>query len=111
HPRLPGLPGDVRQPAGRLRRDRRDDHVPRPARRHGRPGPVHGSEQGMSRARGWTVAGYVAMVIVTLVVAVPLFWILITSFKERQDIYVRPAQWWPDPATKENYVHVTTRIA
>ena len=46
-----------------------------------------------------------------LIIAVPLFWILITSFKERQDIYVRPAQWWPDPATKDNYVDVTTRIA
>ena len=64
----------------------------------------------MNRGKGWTTAGYVAIVVVTLVIAVPLFWIVITSFKERQDIYVRPAQWWPDPSTKENYVDVTTRI-
>ena len=42
HPRLPGLPGDLRQPASRLRRDGRDDHVPHPARRHRRAGPLHG---------------------------------------------------------------------
>jgi sn-glycerol 3-phosphate transport system permease protein len=64
----------------------------------------------VNRGKGWTAAGYAAMVVVTLIIAVPLFWILITSFKERQDIYVRPAQWWPDPSTKENYVDVTTRI-
>ena len=44
HDGLPGLPGDLRQPPSRLRRDRRDDHVPRPAHRHRRPGPLHGPE-------------------------------------------------------------------
>ncbi|NHA67252.1 carbohydrate ABC transporter permease [Phycicoccus sp. CMS6Z-2] len=57
-----------------------------------------------------TVAGYVGMVLVVLLIAVPLFWILITSLKERQDIYVRPAQWMPDPGTTANYHDVTTRI-
>ncbi|MEO3935498.1 carbohydrate ABC transporter permease [Dermatophilaceae bacterium Soc4.6] len=50
------------------------------------------------------------MVLAVLLVAVPLFWILITSFKDRGDIYVRPAQWWPDPITPGNYSDVTTRI-
>jgi sn-glycerol 3-phosphate transport system permease protein len=57
-----------------------------------------------------TAAGYAGMVLVVLVVAVPLFWILITSLKERQDIYVRPAQWFPSPGTTANYADVTTRI-
>ena len=57
-----------------------------------------------------TTAGYIGMTLALLIVAVPLFWIIITSFKERGDIYVRPAQWWPSPATTENYHDVTTRI-
>ncbi len=42
HPRLPGLPGDLRQPARRLRRHRGHRHVRHPARRHGRAGALHG---------------------------------------------------------------------
>ncbi|QKE86096.1 carbohydrate ABC transporter permease [Arthrobacter sp. NEB 688] len=57
-----------------------------------------------------TVAGYAGMVVVLLVVGVPLFWIVITSLKERGDIYVQPAQWLPDPGTTANYRDVTTRI-
>lgn len=57
-----------------------------------------------------TTAGYIGMALALLLVAVPLFWIIITSFKERGDIYVRPAQWWPNPLTGENYHDVTTRI-
>ncbi len=64
----------------------------------------------MKGRRVWTGAGYTGMVVVVLIVAVPLFWILITSLKERPDIYTRPAQWFPSPATGENYHDVTTRI-
>lgn len=57
-----------------------------------------------------TAAGYLAMLLVVLVIVVPLFWILSTSLKERGDIYVRPAQWWPQPLEGNNYRDVTTRI-
>lgn len=40
----------------------------------------------------------------------PLAWIVLTSFKDRTDIYRVPAQWWPDPATGENYQTVVTSI-
>src|SRR5436305_1548397 len=35
------------------------------------------------------------MLCVLIIVGVPLFWILITSFKARPDIYTSPAVWWP----------------
>ncbi|MBK8469154.1 MAG: carbohydrate ABC transporter permease [Candidatus Phosphoribacter sp.] len=57
-----------------------------------------------------TTAGYAAMAFVVLIIAVPLLWIVVTSFKERQDIYVRPAQWIPNPATTDNYSTVVTTI-
>ncbi len=71
---------------------------------------AHGAEAASHRSPVMTAAGYAGMVLVVLVVAVPLFWILITSLKERQDIYVRPAQWFPSPSTTANYSDVTTRI-
>lgn len=56
------------------------------------------------------VFGYAAMVAVLLVIAVPLFWIVVTSFKAHDHIYVRPAEYLPIPFTPENYSDVTTRI-
>ena len=70
----------------------------------------HVSQSDRHRTPLMSVAGYVAMTLVVLVIAVPLFWILITSFKERQDIYVRPAQYWPSPATADNYRDTVTSI-
>jgi sn-glycerol 3-phosphate transport system permease protein len=92
-----------------------DDDEVRPTRGLGRRGrrreAAHGTETS-AHHRGplMTALGYAGMVLVVLFIAVPLFWILITSFKERGDIYVRPAQWWPRPATSANYHDVTTRI-
>ncbi|WP_330473120.1 carbohydrate ABC transporter permease [Terrabacter sp. C0L_2] len=81
---------------------------PTPAKRSRKAHNVEASTH--HRGPVWTAAGYAGMVLIVLVVAVPLFWILITSFKERGDIYVRPAQWWPNPATGANYTELTTRI-
>lgn len=59
---------------------------------------------------GRKALGYAGMVVILAIVAVPLFWILITSFKVHDDIYTRPATYWPEPWTGENYQDVTTRI-
>ncbi|MEO7132515.1 MAG: carbohydrate ABC transporter permease [Dermatophilaceae bacterium] len=62
------------------------------------------------RGPGMTVLGYAGMVAAVLLVIVPLFWIVITSFKERPDIFTRPAIYWPNPATDENYKTVVNDI-
>ena len=54
--------------------------------------------------------GYAAMVLVMLIIAVPLFWIVVTSFKRQENIYVRPAEYLPIPFHPENYSEVTSRI-
>lgn len=88
-----------------------DDSPAEPQSRRARRAKDKGPEASThNRGRLMTTAGYVGMTVALLIVAVPLFWIIITSFKERGDIYVRPAQWWPDPATTANYHDVTTRI-
>ncbi len=57
-----------------------------------------------------TVFGYIAMVLVLIMIGLPLFWILITSFKERGDIYVQPVTWWPGVFHPQNYSEATTEV-
>ncbi|WP_442972770.1 carbohydrate ABC transporter permease [Rhodococcus sp. G-MC3] len=56
------------------------------------------------------VFGYIAIVLVLLVIGLPLFWILITSFKDRSDIYTRPVTWWPNSFRPANYSEATTEV-
>jgi sn-glycerol 3-phosphate transport system permease protein len=53
-----------------------------------------------------TVLGYAAMAAIAAVILVPIAFILLTSLKERPDIYTQPVQWLPDPWTLENYAAV-----
>lgn len=57
-----------------------------------------------------TLLGYAAMVCVLIIVGVPLFWIVITSFKARPDIYTAPAVYWPHSWHPENYREATTTL-
>jgi sn-glycerol 3-phosphate transport system permease protein len=49
------------------------------------------------------LGGYVGLLLVVLVVALPLYWLLLSSLKERPDIYTVPVTWVPDPLTVGNY--------
>lgn len=57
-----------------------------------------------------TVSGYGAMVIALIVIALPLYWIVASSFKEWADIYTVPVTWFPDPVTGDNYNGVQTGV-
>lgn len=50
-----------------------------------------------------TAGGYLAMLLTVLIIALPLYWILAGSLKERPDIYSVPVTWVPSPVTVENY--------
>ncbi|MBM7416497.1 carbohydrate ABC transporter permease [Rhodococcus sp. BP-349] len=62
------------------------------------------------RRRLSTLFGYAAMVVVIVIIGLPLFWIVVTSFKERGDIYVQPSVWWPAVFRPENYDEATTTV-
>lgn len=62
------------------------------------------------RQRVVTVLAYAAMVIVLLIVALPLYWIVVTSLKERPDIYTMPVTWWPTVLHPENYTDATQSV-
>ena len=53
-----------------------------------------------------TALGYLSMVLIAAVVLVPIAFIVLTSLKERPDIYTQPVQWIPDPFTAQNYATV-----
>ncbi|MEJ5998305.1 carbohydrate ABC transporter permease [Corynebacterium sp. H130] len=69
---------------------------------------IHGGSPAMRV--GKRVAGYLAIVAILLFVGLPLFWILMTSFKERGDIYTQPVAWLPPNWTNENYGVATTEV-
>ncbi len=75
----------------------------RPATRNDAP---HARPSPFSR-----LGGYLGLLLVVLVVAIPLYWILVTSLKERPDIYTVPVTWLPDPLTLDNYSRVGTGVA
>lgn len=58
-----------------------------------------------------TTGGYLALLLVVVLVALPLYWILVASLKERSDIYTVPVTWIPDPVTLDNFTHVGTGVA
>ena len=57
-----------------------------------------------------TIAGYAAMMIAFAIVAIPLYWIFMTSIKHRSDIYTTPAVWFPHSVTGEGYKTATQSI-
>lgn len=86
-----------------------DRDVRRPLTPEATPGrrPVrHPGERGaLGKALGYLgMAGAIALV------AVPLYFIAITSLKLHPDIYSDPVTWWPNPLAPENYAYVTQRV-
>jgi sn-glycerol 3-phosphate transport system permease protein len=75
----------------------------RPARTDAAP---HAKPSPLSR-----LGGYLGLLLVILVVAIPLYWIVVTSLKERPDIYTVPVTWVPDPLTFDNFSRVGTGVA
>lgn len=57
---------------------------------------------------GAQVAGYASLVLTVLMIMVPLYFIVITSFKTHPDIYSDPISWWPQPWAPSNYSTVLT---
>lgn len=56
-------------------------------------------------------AGYVSIIIAGLVIAVPLYFVVITSFKTHPDIYSNPISWVPSPWAPENYSYVWNNLS
>ena len=54
------------------------------------------------------LAGYAALLVVTVVMAAPLVWMVTTALKPESEIFHYPIQWIPDTPTLSNFVNVLT---
>jgi multiple sugar transport system permease protein len=54
------------------------------------------------------IVTYAVLGLGTIIIMIPFFWMLSTSLKTSQDIYVFPPQWIPDPIRVANYGDVMT---
>ncbi|OYO06623.1 glycerol-3-phosphate ABC transporter permease [Enemella evansiae] len=64
----------------------------------------------MHRGRLGRVLGYLGLILTVAMIMVPIYFILITSLKERPDIYTQPVTWFPNPVTGQNYGTVMTEV-
>ncbi|WP_187701728.1 carbohydrate ABC transporter permease [Dietzia sp. E1] len=50
------------------------------------------------------------MLLVLATIALPLYWVLVTSFKTPDMVYIQPPAWWPDPVTADPYSRVVEQV-
>ncbi|MEK0145201.1 carbohydrate ABC transporter permease [Corynebacterium yonathiae] len=68
------------------------------------------TDESPTTRRAKLAGGYLGILAVLLLIGLPLFWILMTSFKAKGDIYTDPVNWIPPVWETENYSDATTRV-
>jgi ABC-type glycerol-3-phosphate transport system permease component len=53
---------------------------------------------------------YLLLIATSIMMLVPFYWSVVTSFKLEQFVFTNPPHWWPDPVTLRNYLSVLTLI-
>lgn len=56
------------------------------------------------------LALYLLLVSSSILMVVPFYWTVATSFKLEKNVFLTPPQWWPDPVSTLAYIQVLTRI-
>lgn len=69
-----------------------------------------GGDPARPRRRRVDVLGYVGLVVAGLVMVVPMLWMLLASFKQRNEIYTIPSQWLPHALQWQNYADVFATV-
>ncbi len=67
------------------------------------------SKTWMGRLKNLTVF-LVLILLAVIMVVVPIGWMLLTALKERQQIFVWPPVYWPDPVRWQNFSDVLTQL-
>lgn len=53
---------------------------------------------------------YIVLIASSFTMVIPFYWSIITSLKFEQFVYTNPPQWFPSPATLQNFFNVFTKI-
>lgn len=53
---------------------------------------------------------YLVLIATSILMLVPFYWSVVTSFKLEQFVFANPPQWWPNPITLRNYLSVLINI-
>lgn len=64
--------------------------------------------QGSSRTG--KIVGYGVMILVLLIIGLPLYWVIVTSLKPDDQVYIQPPVWWPSPITTDAYPQVLADV-
>jgi multiple sugar transport system permease protein len=54
------------------------------------------------------VVRHVLLIVVTVGLLLPFYWMIISAFKEGSQIFARPTQWWPSPVQWDNFTRALT---
>ncbi|MFC7878716.1 carbohydrate ABC transporter permease [Isoptericola sp. NPDC057391] len=76
------------------------------------PGPAVAARPARRRSPqvGGSLAGYVTMLFATVVLGLPLVWLLLASLKTPEELYQVPLQWLPGSPSLENYAQAAGAI-
>ncbi|WP_240691704.1 carbohydrate ABC transporter permease [Arthrobacter sp. CAU 1506] len=75
--------------------------------------PGHGRERtadGPRRRRPANAGGYLSLLLAVAVMVLPLVWMLLASFKDRDEIYTIPIQWLPSSYDLSNYADALATV-
>lgn len=64
--------------------------------------------QGSSRTG--KIVGYAVMILVLLIIGLPLYWVVVTSLKPDNQVYIQPPVWWPSPVTTDAFPQVLADV-
>jgi len=64
---------------------------------------THNAKRRARRVDGWRWAGRIFLLFMLLYTAVPMIWMLITSFKSGFAAMAFPPEWWPKEPTLASY--------
>lgn len=53
---------------------------------------------------------YLILIVSSVLMIIPFYWMVSTSLKLEQFVFSSPAQWWPNPLIVRHYIEVFTRI-
>ncbi|OJX43830.1 MAG: hypothetical protein BGO78_02380 [Chloroflexi bacterium 44-23] len=53
---------------------------------------------------------YLILIVTSITMVIPFYWAVSTSLKFEQFVFTNPPQWFPTPATLQNYVSVFTKV-